>query len=113
MEWLENDLEKYREAQAVIVFAHHPILRAKKKRMTLNTGKKLRGIFKFYPVKAVFSGHMNRYSRVDNEGIEYHITGTRLLHAKGWSRYRVHYYIVDFDGLSLKVEKKELDLKRR
>ncbi len=113
MEWLEKDLQKYRDAQAVIVFTHHPLFRAQGKRMILKAGEKLHGIFKFYPVKAVFSGKREGYDRVDNGNIEYHITGTRLLHDKGWSRDRVHYYIIDFDGVSFKVEKKELDLKKR
>jgi 3',5'-cyclic AMP phosphodiesterase CpdA len=110
MEWLENDLEKYRDTQGVIIFIHHPLFMAKGKRMVLKRGEKLHGILKFYPVKAVFSGNLERYYHVKNGGVEYYITGTRRLHKKGWSRNRVHYYIVDFDGQSLKVEEKELDL---
>jgi 3',5'-cyclic AMP phosphodiesterase CpdA len=113
MEWLEKDLEKYRGAQAVIVFTHHPLFRVKGKRIIHKAGEKLQGLFKFYPVKAVFSGNLESYYRADKEGIEYHITGTRLLHHRSWSRNRVHYYIIDFDGVLFKVEKKELDLKKR
>ncbi len=113
MEWLERDLEKYREAQAVIVFAHHPFPRATGRKMILKAGGKLRRLFSLYPVKAVFSGSLEYYSRVDRGGVAYHIAGTRLLHDKSWSRKRPRYYIVDFNGSSFKVEERELDLKQR
>ncbi len=112
MGWLESDLKKNRDAQAVFVFAHNPLFMAGGKKITLNAGEKLHRLFKFYPVKAVFSGNRDRYYRVDYGGIQYHVTGCRLLHDKSWSRYRSHYYIIDFDGHEIKVEEKELDFSK-
>lgn len=110
MEWFEKDLEQYREAQAVIIFTHHPIIRVNEKEIVNKAGEKLQGIFKFYPVKAVFAGNLESYYHVNSSGIEYHITGTQPLFDKSRSKNRVHYYIIDFDGISFKVEKKELDI---
>src|SRR5450759_901467 len=80
--WLEADLEAHRDARAIFVFSHteffsSPLIEPKagQDHPPLEDRDGLHGLFRRYPVRAVFSGHEHLYWHEAHDGIGYFVAG--------------------------------------
>ncbi|KPK63149.1 hypothetical protein AMJ83_08280 [candidate division WOR_3 bacterium SM23_42] len=68
LEWLENDLEKNKQADNIFVFYHIPTYIYALRENTTDT---LVQVFEKYGVDVVFTGHHHEYSYLNRNNIEY------------------------------------------
>jgi len=74
MSWLRSLLEESRGYQK-IVFVHQPLIteESKNQEQLFLGGKELRKLFSENKVKAVFSGHTERFCYLNEDGVDYYV----------------------------------------
>lgn len=102
MLWLKKELELYKNSSAIFIFTHHPVFIPRGVRSesddSVKENEMLHNLFLKYPVKAVFSGHLQIFHEEETDGIKYIIAGCGDYDKKYYTR-NYQYYIVDyFDG---------------
>lgn len=102
MKWLVKDLYKNKNAYAIFIFIHHPLFVPNQKEFEDNAFCKntaeLHNNFIKYNVKAVFSGHLPDFYRMNKDGIEY-VTAGCSYNDKRYNKL----YFVDFSVGDLKI----------
>lgn len=107
--WLEDDLEKNKNADNIFVFMHKPMYKDETTDATcwgdLKERDKVHNLFKKYKVKMVFAGHEHIYRQLERDGIIYYITGgggAEQEHPEQEGFY--HYLLVGVKGKRVKVD---------
>ncbi|MGB9878030.1 MAG: metallophosphoesterase [bacterium] len=77
LKWLEDDLQRNKNARYIIVFFHHPPYTLVKERTSsaLKIRKIICPILQRYNVSVVFCGHDHNYQHFYDSGIHYIVTG--------------------------------------
>lgn len=79
MRWLEDDLEKNKDARNIFVFVHKPMYGNADSDSTawasIDEVRRVEELFIRYGVNIVFAGHHHKYGRFERRGIIYYITG--------------------------------------
>ena len=116
IEWLKDDLEYYRNSPAILVFIHHPLFlppgRYPNDAIFCRQAQVLHALFAKYPVKAVFSGNLDRYYSTRRGAIEYITAGCGGYNPSDSAKSHASYYIVDFDRGSINVAARQVPYDR-
>ncbi len=114
-DWMKRDLERYKNYPAILVITHHPLFPPEDytapEKTRLKNAQELHNLFRKYPVKAVFSGHMEIYHSEYRNGILYAITGCNYSETREKVKnYNndVAYYIVDYTQGLFKIYPKSV-----
>lgn len=107
IEWLEKDLQYNRDSEAVFIFTHHPLFVPREERDSVDIVRcdeydRLHKIFVKYPVKAVFSGHLQSFYRTSMEGILYVIAGCGGYNSKYYEGC-YQYYRIDYNAGNIRI----------
>ena len=75
LEWLKEDLAASAGVQGIFVFMHRPMFSWFQGDFNPDDVEILRGLFRAYPVRAVFAAHDHFYYREDHDRISYFTVG--------------------------------------
>lgn len=106
--WLRKDLEQYRRSGSIIVIGHHPVQVPERGGKTNQRAEGLHRLFSLYPVKICISAAEGDAWRVRVAGIEYISAGCGGYNDESRQKNDRHYYIIDWDGSTVKVAEKTM-----
>jgi hypothetical protein len=111
LEWLQNDLDTNKKAQAILIFAYNPFFIPTKyqhfSHISFKNAKMLHTLFSKYPVLAVFSAAIPNNFNIEKDSIQYINRFCYPLNKrKAYKKY--NYYIVEFSHNSLNVQGKQI-----
>lgn len=104
LEWLKNDLNEFRDSNAIFVFAHHQLFPDKKKVKIPESNEELHKMFLEYNVKAVFSGSEKDYSTKLKDSIKYINAGCSGDSDKKDKKRGYRFYIVNFFSNDINID---------
>ena len=112
IEWLTEDLDLYKNREAIFIFTHHPLFFPKREITDQTDVVKdyitLHKLFLKYPVRAVFSGHLPVYYKEEIDNITYIITGCGDYDKKYNYSKAYQYYIIDYSFGTINILAKRL-----
>jgi len=104
LEWLKNDLNEFRDSNAIFVFAHHQLFPDKKKVKVQEKDEDLHKLFLEYRVKAVFSGSEKDYSTKLKDSVRYINAGCSFTTDKKDNKKGYRFYIINFINNEISID---------
>ena len=108
IEWLKKDLRKNHESKAIFIVTHMPVFTKHWPKLSNKNAALFHKTIKNHQVKAVFSGNHKRYSKKIVDSINYITVGCGGFTKEEHYRSYYQYYIVNYDGLSITIDRKKL-----
>jgi hypothetical protein len=104
IEWLQKDLEEYRDSNAIFVFIHRRLFPEKKKAKSPEKNKELHNLFLKYRVKCVFSGEGKDFTVKLKDAVKYVNAGCVISSNKKHSTNTYQFYIVNFINNDINID---------
>ncbi|MBN2160381.1 MAG: metallophosphoesterase [Spirochaetes bacterium] len=101
--WLKRDLEAQRDAAAIFVFTHYPVLAPPNSGIRCVNGNDLHALFVRYPVKAVLSGSIRGLYDYEKDGVRYIAAGCFGFTMEDWHWGFNQYYVAHYDAGRLSI----------